>query len=355
MNLFFRRARLGFRGTPYSNLNYTLSFFYDNVGHDSLAATRNQNNPATKNGQASDVTSAGTVVGVWDAFLTWKLSSESDLYHVTAGYLRPQISRESLTPAFNVNSFEKAISQNYVRQAVIGRGFGRAVGVNFGGLYKGQGWGTRYNFGLFNRMTTGDTVTGTTTVGETQGSSSSPVLVARSEFYLGAPEMEKYSLSLPHNFFGKRRGVTVAVNASHQERTPTYAGSRTLGADVLVNYGYWTFDAEAFLISYQAKNASNFATSKTGHARIGYSIPLANQTHLEPAFMASGFFGDDGAEFRGRDVQLDAGVNWYLDENKYKFYLHYVHQEASGSNLGYRADRGYDYGDYAGLGLTLQF
>lgn len=280
---------------------------------------------------------------------------------MTAGYLRPQISRESLTAAFNVNSFEKAISQNYVRQAVIGRGFGRGTGVNLGGLYKGKGWGARYNIGLFNRVTTGDTVTTSpaATVGKSQGASASPVFVARSEFYLGDPEMEKYGLSLPHNFFGKRRGVTVAVNASHQERTPIYAGSRTLGADILANWGGFTFDTEAFLISYQSTTASGFATAQTGHVRLGYSIALANQTYLEPSLMASGYFGGDKSEFTGRDVQYDAGVNWYLDENRYKFYLHYVHQEASGSNLGFRPNTstrpGYDYGDYAGLGLTLQF
>ena len=110
-NFFFRRARIGIRGVPYQRLNYTLSFFYDNLGHDSLSNTRNATNPATGTGanlgRANDVTRSGATVGVWDAFLTWKLSETSDLAHVTAGYFRPQISRESLTPAFSVSSLKK--------------------------------------------------------------------------------------------------------------------------------------------------------------------------------------------------------------------------------------------------------
>lgn len=66
-------------------------------------------------------------VGLWDSFLQWKVSS--DLFHVTAEYFRPQISRENITAAFNVNSFEKAPSQNYVRQSVIGRGTGINLGL----------------------------------------------------------------------------------------------------------------------------------------------------------------------------------------------------------------------------------
>lgn len=365
-NFFFRRARVGIRGVPYQRLNYTLSLFYDNVGHDSLSNTRNLTNPATGTGanagRQNDVTRSGTVVGVWDAFLTWKMSETSDLAHVTFGYFRPQISRESLTPAFSVNSFEKAISQNYVRQAVIGRGFGRGVGINLGGLVKREGWGTRYNVGVFNRTTTGDTVsTGTPpasgTFGETQGNKNSLVSVARAEVYFGDPEMEKYGLGIQSNFFGRRNGITLAINGSHQDRTPNYFGSRNIGADILWNYRYLTLELEGFLLDYKSNTSPRDVTAKTGLARVGYSFPLKNGTYLEPAAMISGYFGEDQSEFTGRDVVIDGGLNWYLDENRYKFYLHYTHQDAEGGpgagNLGNRPGT-FSYGDYYGLGLTLQ-
>ena len=72
--------------------------------------------------------------------------------------------------------------------------------------------------------------------------------------------------------------------------------------------------------------------------------------------MVSGFYGEDGADYTGRDLVIDAGINWYLDQNRYKLYLHYVSQDGDGSNLVHKdGNNGYHYGDYAGVGITLQF
>ena len=230
--------------------------------------------------------------------------------------------------------------------------------MNLGGLVKKDGWGTRYNVGVFNKDTTGDTFTpsGSTTsvtLGETQGSKNSLVSVARGEVYFGDPEMEKYGLGIQSNFFGRRNGITLAVNGSHQDRTPNYFGMRTLGADILWNYRYLTLELEGFLIDYKSNTAPNAVTAKTGLARVGYSFPLKNGSYIEPMAMISGYFGETQSEFTGRDVVIDGGVNWYLDENRYKFYLHYTHQDADGSNLGARPGV-FSFGDYYGLGLTLQ-
>lgn len=62
-NFFFRRARLGFRGKPYKDLSYTLSMFYDNAGHDSMAATRNITNAPVVDGKQTDVTRQQPAVG----------------------------------------------------------------------------------------------------------------------------------------------------------------------------------------------------------------------------------------------------------------------------------------------------
>lgn len=356
-NFFFRRARLGFRGKPYKNLTYTLSMFYDNAGHDSMSATRNATNAPVSDGKQTDVTKQQPDVGLWDFFLTWKLTS-SDMFHLTGGYLRPQISRESLTAAFNVNSFEKAPSQNYIRQSVIGRGFGRATGVNLGGMTENKNnFGIRYNVGVFNKVTTGNSYNGgtatTSTAGETQGSENSLVYVGRMEFVFGDPEMDKYGLGLKVNYFGKRKGLSIGLNGSTQERTPKYKANKVVGIDWLFNHGNWNIDGEFFWLYHKKLRASDFAKARTGHFRVGHNFPLSNGTVIEPAFMVSGFYGETGSELTGRDTVYDFGVNWYLDQTNYKFYLHYVKQDGDGSNLVHK-EGVFHYGDYVGLGVTLQ-
>lgn len=355
-NFFFRRARLGFRGTPYKDLSYTLSLYYDNAGHDSMAATRATTNPNTTDGRRTQVSIA--TVGLWDSFLTWKVS-QSDMFHITAGYFRPQISRESLTAAFNVNSFEKAPSQNYVRQSVIGRGFGRGTGINFGGMKHNDGFGINYNVGAFNKVTTGGTrESDDQRLGETQGDQNSLVYVGRFAMTFGDPEMEKYGLGYNINYFGKRKGLTVAVNGSTQERTPVYKANKVIGGDILFNHGSWNVDGEFFYIYLKDIGQKDYARARTGHFRVGYNIFLKNGTILEPAAMVSGFYGEPGSDNIGRDTVYDVGLNWYLDQNKYKFYVHYVKQDGDGDNLvhspGTDGTDGYHFGDYAGVGLTLQ-
>lgn len=357
-NFFFRRARLGFKGNPYQGLSYIVSLYYDNAGHDSMAATRATTLPVTTAGRSTDVSKGAATVGLWDTYLTWKIS-QSDLIHVTAGYFRPQISRESITAAFNVNSFEKAPNQNYIRQSVIGRGFGRGTGINVGGIEHINNFGLNYNVGIFNKVTTAGNVTsGSSTVelGESQGEENSLVYVARLALTYGDAEMSQYGLGYNINYFGKRNGVTFALNGSTQDSTPTYKGNKVIGGDILFNWGPLNIDGEYFYIFHKPNGSENYSRSRTGHLRSGYNFFLRNGTVLEPAFMVSGFFGEEGAEFTGRDTVYDFGLNWYLDGNRYKFYAHYVKQDGDGDNLVHKdGPTGFHYGDYAGLGVTLQF
>lgn len=72
--------------------------------------------------------------------------------------------------------------------------------------------------------------------------------------------------------------------------------------------------------------------------------------------MVSSYFGEEGSDNTGRDTVYDIGLNWYLDENNYKLYVHYVNQDGDGSNIVHKdGTSGYHYGDFVGVGLTLQF
>ncbi len=350
-NIYIRRGRLGFKGQPYENLSYILSLYFDNAGHDSLSASRGGTLPGTSGGSRNALTGGPATVGLWDTFLTWKLS-DSDLFHLTGGYFRPQISRESITAAFNVNSFEKAINQGYVRDAVIGRSYGRGTGINLGGLQHEGNFGFNYNLGIFNKVTTGDEATNPA-LAETEGSESSLVYVGRLAMSFGDPEMKKYGIGYTINYFGKRNGLTLAVNGSTQDETPLYESNKVIGGDFLWNYKAINLDGEFFWIFKRNNGENAYSRSRTGHIRGGYNFYLNNGTVLEPSLMVSGFYGEEGADHLGRDLVVDAGVNWYLDENRYKLYLHYVMQDGDGDNMVYNPTK-YSYGDYIGLGLTLQ-
>ena len=339
-NMYIRRGRFGFRGKPYENLSFMVSLNYDNTGHDSLGATRGGTNPSS---------TGSHTVGLWDSYLSWKVS-ESDLFHVTAGYFTPQISRESITSPFRISSFEQAPSHNYVRRSIIGRNYGRSTGINLGGLKYNDGFGINYNVGVFNKNTTGGTKA------ETQGDDNSLVYVGRLAATFGDAEMSKYGLGYQTNFFGRRNGLTLALNGSTQERTQLYKANRAIGADMLFNYKNLNIDSEFFYLYKKGLGEDSYARGRAGHFRMSYNFHLENGTILEPAFMISSYFGEERSDNTGRDTLYDVGLNWYLDENNYKLYVHYVNQDGDGSNIVHKdGTSGYHYGDYVGVGLTLQF
>ncbi|MBV6654632.1 MAG: hypothetical protein KI786_12785, partial [Mameliella sp.] len=142
LNTNLRRARLVMKGKPYPQLKYTVAMYYDLAGRDLLSASIGGSNPAQPN------------VGIWDAFFQYQLIKERQSVWLTGGWFRPQMQRESITSGWSVNSFEKSMSQNYLRRHLVGTGPGRAAGLNIGGLLQGDQIGVNYNLGVFNPLTT---------------------------------------------------------------------------------------------------------------------------------------------------------------------------------------------------------
>ncbi len=85
---------------------------------------------ATKGGTAS----ARQEVSLSDLQIRYQLSEGKEWLYLTSGFFRPQLGRESITSAWSVNSFEKAISQSYVRSYLVNAGHGRAPRFNLGGI-----------------------------------------------------------------------------------------------------------------------------------------------------------------------------------------------------------------------------
>jgi hypothetical protein len=332
LNFFIRRARIGFKGKPYKRLSYVLSIQYDNVGKDKFSGVRGSTNTGT--------------LGILDAYMGWKITN-NDLATVTFGYLHPQISRECITGDMLVNAFDKSPSQGYIRQHITGKGYGRATGVNIGGLKKKDLISFNYNVGIFNNNTTGDKIA------ESSGKYWSPLLASRVTFSIGDSDIKTYAINYnANNFFNNRKGITIGFNASHQSKTDIFRTNQAVGIDLLLNYSKLNFDAELFWLKRNVKG--NETEMRTGHVRLGYNMIIANKVFLEPTVSYVSLEGHGNTQFKGSDNYYDCGINWYLNKQNYKMSLHYVIQNGNGNNT-VTDEKTFSKGNYLGYGLVVVF
>lgn len=365
MDFFLRRSRVGFQGKISENLSWRVWFAYDNVGLDSHTALTKSNNGLI------GVNSNNKEFYLWDAFFTYAL--HKNWANITVGYFRPQVGRESITAGFEVTSFEKALTNFYLRQHIVGIGPGRDTGINIGGLYNDEKskWGINYNFGIFN---TGKFNGGT--------GGDSLLYTARIALSLGDPEMEKYGMGYKVNYFGKRNGITLAVNYSYQGRAqdtnsyplavkggvwtgsdltinvPKYSfkNNQLLGFDILANYKDFTFNTEYDELKRDYDRSNLSYKDKVWHVRAGYNFTLPNKTILEPAITYSEWKGSNSSlNGNGKFKTTDVGLNWYIKQNKLKLNLHYVDQNGSAYSLYTGTNQNGKAGDYIGVGIQLIF
>lgn len=325
INVQLRRARIGFRAQPFEDLRLTVLTAYDLIGRDALTGTVGGTNNASV-----------PALGIWDAFLEWRLIPKSERLFLTGGYFRPQYSRESITGAWAVSSMEKSMSQNYLRRHLTGFGPGRAMGINLGGLFQEKEAlvAINYNVGLF-------TPSYLSRGGITTGNRFSPVWAGRLALSIGDPEWERYALNYNQNFYSQRKGVTLALNGAWQGQTDVFRSSAAVAADLLFNWGPWNMDAEVNRLSRRGERPgggngqAEFQSAQfTGHLRGSYNWVVGGKAFLEPVFMVMFFDGPmdaqgqaDAALLRmssGSEQTLDAGLNWHLQQRRLKLLLHYT-------------------------------
>lgn len=351
-NLSLRRVRFVVSGEPYVRLSYTVAFFYDQIGRDVLSSGVGASNKADP------------AVGIWDAFFTWKIA-KNEAFCLTSGWFRPQMQRESITSGWATTSFEKSMSQNYVRTHLVGAGPGRAMGVNLGGLLGKGKFHLNYNLGLFNPVTA-------SLSGTSGGVRESPLVAGRASLWLGDPEFSKYGISYDINFYSKRKGISLDFNASHQGETDAFESSTAIGPGLLINWGPVNLDGE--WIWLDRSDGQTEAQAATGHLRLGVNVPTGRFL-LEPTFMVMKFRGEmtagaqsDAAALKmqaGEESTFDAGVNWYLDKKNLKLALHYTWRSGSAGDAGdgsqvnaYFSQGGVGAihrGNYAGIGISSIF
>lgn len=358
-NTQIRRVRMGFKARPYENLSVKVVGAFDLIGRDILAGTTGgQNNGGIPN------------FGLWEAYFQWRLIKGSEAIHLIGGYFPPQFGRESLTSAFEVTSFGKAWSQNYIRRHLINRPPGRTTGINLGGLWINdkEKLSFKYHLGLHNPAF--DSANGNSV-----GKESSPVALARLAVSFGDPEQTKYSLGGKINYLGKRRGLTIAANIAQQGETDLFRSNSAVAVDLLFNWDNLNVDAErSFLMREgQMDNTTFNYRSETFHARASYNLIVDNKYILEPNVMIMSFTGATDATEQnqalqvgsssGTDITYKIGLNWYITDTKMKVSIGYTWREGNVGEVGagkninqlYLASQGEALrrGNWLGLGLIL--
>ena len=345
LNTLIRRIRLGVKGQPYTNLQFDVTVALDFVGKDALSATEGAiNNGATPR------------FGLWHAYVQWRLKNQSEAANLVIGHIPPIIGREAISSAFRSPSLEKAWSQNYLRRHLVGTGPGRATGINLGGLSgkkSDNNFHIGYDVGLFNPVF--ETLGGNST-----GIKWSPLLVGRLVAYFGEPELTKYGIGHRFNYFGKRKGLSLALSGATQGATDLFSSNQAAGMDLLFNWGELNIDAEWFLMWREGNNGnSDFSVqSQTGYARLGYNILLKRAYVLEPLIMWTRFLGETTLEAQtnaalvgalsGEDDYINIGFNFYFNPNL-KLALHYTLRDGDAGAMG-DGFTGNNYFNQAGVG-----
>ncbi len=356
LNFMLRRTRLAFKGRPYERLKYNLTLAIDHVGNDDYdGATGGGNNGSFPN------------VSLWNAWVQWQVLPASDALHLTAGYLPPQLHRESFTSALAVSSLEKAMSQNYARRHLTGTGPGRAAGINLGGMWRNetQRVAFSYDLGLF----------APTFGGPTAGRKAAPVWVGRGVLHLGDPEFGRYRLGAGFNTFGKRKGVSLGVGGSWQGATDRFDRSTGLAFDLLANYGPFNLKGDYTLMQRRAADGDGTfrVHTRTWNMAASVNLPFGKYL-LEPALMAYGFDGPMDAlgqehtkataAFSGRETALDVGLNLHLNPGKLIVQVHYTLRNGNAGAAGDEArvnqyfsqsGQAIRRGDWLGMGLIGKF
>lgn len=354
LNFQLRRTNFGFKGTAYDRFKFAFVGTADFVGKDGLSGTVG----ATNNG-------ANPFFRLWVANLSWKALASSDLLHVTFGYMPPQVSRESISSAYRISSFEKSWSQNYIRRHLVGTGPGRAVGLNVGGMknWEGVPWAISYNVGLFNP--TYDAFGGNST-----GKDHSPLFAYRLAIHIGDPEFESYSMGRKSNYFGKRNGLTFAISGSQNGEMAAWNTNQSIGFDLLFNWKNFNLSGE-WMRLYRDASSTVSSTSYAGFARASYNF-VAGKVIVEPSVNYVFFEGEMsqqgqeaasllGSPF-GKDNYWEIVLNAHLNANT-KLSVGYIFRDGDPGyfNIGSSANNYFFQngigrirrGNYLGLGFVF--
>ena len=330
-DIYIRRGRIGVKGSISKNIKFKVWFAYDNLGKNEASASTGTAN--------ADARNENRELYVWDAIWTWV--ADPEWANISIGYFRPQVGKESITTAFKVISFQKALTNFSPRKHIVGRGPGRETGINIGGLALNKQ--LNYNFGIFdtnNKKIVSDKGGKSTVVGD--GKKWSPMFAARVAWSFGDPEHKKYKMGYTQTYYGKRNGVTIGLNYTYQGKTDVFKANSLRGVDLLANFGPIDFDAEYDQLYRDVGGTTGSGTDVVWSAKVGYNIKTGKGI-IRPAVMVSKEEVDKDAN---KDYKSDTGVaveqelyevslNWLINKDKLKVNLAYDWGKKAGNNWSY--------------------
>lgn len=319
ITLQLRRSRIGIKGGFNERLRFAFVGASDNVGkdlYDGVVGGPN-NGPSPR-------------IRLWDAYGTYKINQNNDLLHVTFGYFSPRVTRESITSPFKVNSLEKSWTQNYIRRHIVGTGPGRSIGLNIGGMYISSSapLAISYNIGYFNPLYSIGSIT--------SGQKSSNILAFRGALHIGDPGIKNYSSARLQNYFGQRKGITLAYSISHQGTGSNFNSNDLISWDLLANWGPINLMGEWAKLNRVSDGLNS--NVYTWVAKFGLNHNLSDHKHLEAVisyvamdggtdtidFMTASELGT----FSGEDNYTELSLNYY-PSNKVKFQIAYTWRNGS--------------------------
>jgi hypothetical protein len=311
-DMFIRRGRFGVNGKIASKLTYSTMFSYDGIGKDKYTVSQ---------GGALNSDDNFRFV-LRDGFLSY---NSSRALNITVGYFRPRLGKEAIYSSWFCISQEKSLPNNQPRMHVLGRAIGRETGINIGGLKTiNKSLNLLYDVGLFD--TNSPLIIGNDSI-------KSILKTARIVLMIGEPEMKDYSLVYYQSGYGKRKGISFGINASHQGKTSIFKQNMFYGADIQLNYGALDLVLEQdwmYRESIVTSTQSIKTIDKVNSAKIAWNFVQKNNTIIQPTFMISSetpdeqYSGQNPFTKSSKQYVVDAGINWLINKDRLKLGLHYI-------------------------------
>ena len=272
------RARLWVRGKAHQRVNYVLHLAFDRIGADQYAMI-----------QSKPISAVRPTV-VQDALIQYDAFGNGTL-RLSAGFLRPNVGRESNTPVPALPTHEPGFTSTLARIATTGAGHGRAGGVNVGGRVKLGPTHVIYNVGAFLPTRDGKTTSGVE-YKRSAGEKAAPLVAGSLILALGSLDQMKGGdlLFLPTAWTNKKSlilggGMGFQGETDHHKKNEVISGFASVHFDTIQVDGEWVKATKESIGGTEYGNTA-------WHARLSYNIRLKDSM-VSPFVLYTQISGDD--------------------------------------------------------------
>lgn len=322
LDLHFRRLKFGGKGKANDRLSYNFLLHADRLGENTYASSKNSY-------QGLDL---------WHAIMCARLSPHSDALNLVAGYYNIAVSRSSYASCKVLGTLDKAQTDWYLRKFLTGKGNGIESGMGIAGYSNLERMHLDYRASVFLPQATQ----------HPNGSS----LLYTGRISLNSGKTQTFNYLIKHQNWVKQKSISWALGAAFQQNgyindTLQFKHSAALGSDMHLHYQGLILEGSLYQLFRNAQNISDFSAT-LWHVKTLYNFKIKEQ-HLEACCSYQNYNASGNKSlFKhiGDDTTVDVGINWYINKDKVKMTLHYIHQAGAASMNN---------GDYMASSLMLIF